>query len=248
MKKSFKVLKMKKPNLFIVGPQRSGTTSLHNYLGEHLEIFMSELKEPGFFSDFKSTQVVKTLKEYQKLFKDVKNERIIGESTPWYISSPNAPKKLYKFNPKAKIIIMVRDPNEGLLSLFKTLLLRGDIRDDVLYWEIYNHKINIDRFKKVFPSNQILLIDFKDFTKNTKKVYQRVLKFLKCKYDGKEDFPLRGKSYKPKSKILNNLHNFVIFRPKLKSFLKIFIPKSIAKKFVKLNLVVWKTPLNIKQK
>lgn len=227
---------MKKPNLFIVGPPKSGTTSLHQYLKEHPDIFMSEPKEPGFFSDFESTRVAKTLEEYQKLFKNVKNEKIIGESSACYIFSPNTSRRLYKFNPKTKIIIMIRDPNEGVFSFFKMLSLTGQLlKEDVPYWEVYHHKVNIDRFKKVFPSKQILLVDFKDFTKNTKKVYQEILKFLGCKYDNRENFPIYGKSYKPKSKILNNLFNFIFVSQKLKAFLKIFIPTSFARKIIRLN-------------
>ena len=37
------------PNLFIIGAMKSGTTSLHEYLNEHPDIIMSEVKEPGFF-------------------------------------------------------------------------------------------------------------------------------------------------------------------------------------------------------
>ncbi len=36
------------PNLLIVGAAKSGTTSLHNYLNQHPEVFMSNLKEPHF--------------------------------------------------------------------------------------------------------------------------------------------------------------------------------------------------------
>ena len=37
-----------KPNLFIVGAAKSGTTSLHNYLKQHPQIYMSAHKEPHF--------------------------------------------------------------------------------------------------------------------------------------------------------------------------------------------------------
>ena len=40
---------MRKPNLFIVGAPRCGTTSLWSYLKGHLEIYMSTPKELYFF-------------------------------------------------------------------------------------------------------------------------------------------------------------------------------------------------------
>ena len=36
------------PNLLIVGAAKSGTTSLHNYLNQHPEVFMCTPKEPHF--------------------------------------------------------------------------------------------------------------------------------------------------------------------------------------------------------
>jgi hypothetical protein len=39
---------MSKPNLFIVGAAKSGTTSLHNYLNQHPDIFMCNPKEPHY--------------------------------------------------------------------------------------------------------------------------------------------------------------------------------------------------------
>ena len=36
------------PNLLIVGAAKSGTTSLHNYLKQHPDIFMTDHKEPHF--------------------------------------------------------------------------------------------------------------------------------------------------------------------------------------------------------
>ena len=36
------------PNLLIVGAAKSGTTSLHNYLNQHENIFMCSPKEPHF--------------------------------------------------------------------------------------------------------------------------------------------------------------------------------------------------------
>ena len=41
---------LKLPNFFIIGANKAGTTSLHYYCSQHPEIFMSENKEPMFFT------------------------------------------------------------------------------------------------------------------------------------------------------------------------------------------------------
>ena len=40
----------KLPNFFIVGAAKSGTTSLYHHLSQHPDVFMSPVKEPGYFS------------------------------------------------------------------------------------------------------------------------------------------------------------------------------------------------------
>lgn len=121
---------MNKPNLFIVGLPKAGTTSLHNYLAQHPEIHMSSIKEPYFFCidlyeeslNYHKKKIYKfrfTNNEinYLKLFEGASTESIIGESTPVYIFSKVAPYQINKFNPESKILICLREPVSFLYSL-----------------------------------------------------------------------------------------------------------------------------------
>src|SRR5688500_9994629 len=47
---SSKIMSKKLPNFLIVGAAKCGTSSLHKYLEQHPEIFMSKVKEPRFIS------------------------------------------------------------------------------------------------------------------------------------------------------------------------------------------------------
>ena len=117
-----------KPNLFIVGQPKSGTTALHQFLGQHPEIYMSSIKEPHFFCadfhlesdraygrqrffDFRSESA------YLQLFARAKNVKIAGESSTNYLYSQVAAEKIHNFNPDAKIIIVLREPARFLYSL-----------------------------------------------------------------------------------------------------------------------------------
>jgi hypothetical protein len=67
-------LKKKKPNLFVLGFPRCGTTSLFNNLKQHKEIFIPRKKEPRFFDrhvyyDYKKDYPIKSMKKYLELFK-----------------------------------------------------------------------------------------------------------------------------------------------------------------------------------
>jgi hypothetical protein len=55
---------MRKPDFFIVGAPKSGTTAMYEYLKAHPEIFMCR-KEPHFFgSDLYSPWYIRDLEKY----------------------------------------------------------------------------------------------------------------------------------------------------------------------------------------
>ena len=94
-------MSQKKPNLFIVGCGRSGTTSFYEYLRQHPQVFMSEVKGPNFFGEEPNPsfpEFFKNENNYLSLFKEVKNEKILGEASHLF-SSESAPKQIKIFNP-----------------------------------------------------------------------------------------------------------------------------------------------------
>src|SRR4051794_4060836 len=106
------------PNFFIVGTPKAGTTSLYHYLEEHHDIYMAPIKETNFFSYheiksqglFYNEEHISSLNQYQEQFKSVKNEKAVGEASVSYLYYPSVPLKIKEFNPKAKIIIVLRNP------------------------------------------------------------------------------------------------------------------------------------------
>ncbi len=127
------------PNLLVVGVAKSGTSSLHQYLSQHPEIFMSKSKEPRFITsqimDFplggpKDNKVedwyIKDFESYEKLFTEVDKEKIIGESSAdtFYFYKKTIPviKKIFG---DPKILIILRNPVSRAYSAYQHLL-----RDD----------------------------------------------------------------------------------------------------------------------
>ena len=124
---------MQKPNFFIVGLPKSGTTALHDFLNQHPQIFMSKVKEPHFFctdfhreSDaFHDSQLFFHFRDeetYLKLFSDLTTEKVIGESSTGYLYSKEAAKQIHDFNPEAKILIVLREPTSFLYSVHSQVL------------------------------------------------------------------------------------------------------------------------------
>jgi len=128
---------MKKPNLFIVWAPKCGTTSMHYYLSQHPEIFMSEVKEPQFFcsdlhkesdtdGNWTYAKDFRNINQYLQLFNNVKGEKIVWEASSNYLSSLESAKNIYNFNKDSKIVIMLREPIDLLYSLHSELIRNKD--------------------------------------------------------------------------------------------------------------------------
>ena len=107
----------RKPNLFIVGAPKCGTSALAAYLAEHPQIFICEPKEPFYWSaDYPSLRKrhgMDSLEKYQQLFAAAKPEHtILGEGSTNYLRSEVAIREIRKFNPDAKFVVMLRNPVE----------------------------------------------------------------------------------------------------------------------------------------
>ena len=131
----------KKVNLFVVGAMRSGTTSLTRLLSKHSDVYFSPIKEPHFFvntlpirlyepSRFFSLKKyfekefpnylhiakVEDKAQYDKLFSLATTQQILAEASTSYLHEPNAAYNLQKYNPDAKIVIILRNPIKRAFS------------------------------------------------------------------------------------------------------------------------------------
>ena len=135
----------RKPNFFVVGEPKSGTTSLHYYLSQHPDIFMSTPKETRHFSTdfrkeivdyhkwkgdydkyrFKNYHSYYEESKYLNLFEKGKENLLKGECSPDYLYSKDAAKNIKQFNSEAKIIMIFREPVEMLYSIHSQFLVSG---------------------------------------------------------------------------------------------------------------------------
>lgn len=111
------------PNLFVPGAGKSGTSSLHAYLGLHPNIAMSKEKEPSFFTDTKG--ITKRKAYYLDLFKSNKKVLYRGESSTGYMSSPAATKNIKAYVTQPKFIFILRNPIDRAFSHFRWMTSLG---------------------------------------------------------------------------------------------------------------------------
>lgn len=117
---------MHRKRLFVVGAQKAGTTSLHAYLDQHPQIFMSRLKEPTFFSQREipvpdGTRLdlrVRTDADYQALFADARPDQVLGEASTAYLPSRWAPAHITERFADVSAVAVLRDPAERMFSAY----------------------------------------------------------------------------------------------------------------------------------
>jgi hypothetical protein len=128
--------KVRKPDFFIVGAPRCGTTAMYEYLRQHPEIYMPEWKEPHFFgSDLTVTPrflyYTPDIDRYLALFTDAHDKKRVGEASTMYLKSQRAASEIKEFSPSARILIMLRNPVDMIHSLHSHVFYEGteDIED-----------------------------------------------------------------------------------------------------------------------
>ena len=200
---------MNLPNLLIVGAAKSGTTSLHNYLKQHPEIFMSNHKEPHFLinkeiGENRIPKGVKKLNEYSSLFDGSDTFKYRGESSAMYLQFPNiAIKNIKKYLEKdLKIIIMLRNPIDRAFSGYQHVK-RFNVDEELTFEQAlevcedryfkqtsltpatrYIHIGMYYDFVKKFMhsfSGQVHVIIYDDFITDTQNELSKVFSFLKVK-------------------------------------------------------------------
>ncbi len=116
---------MSKPNFFIIGAPKCGTSSLARWLNEHPNVFFSPRKEPHLFNTDGHT-ATQSLAEYEALFRDAAAEhRAIGEGSTHYLYSQVAVPNILEYNPEARFIVCLRNPIEMAPALHSERLSQG---------------------------------------------------------------------------------------------------------------------------
>lgn len=132
----------RRPDFFILGAPKCGTTALSAYLRDHPRVFVSQPKEPHYFCadfDYYYAPGQRTEEHYLRLFDAAGDEHLaVGEASVWYLYSEDAARNIAAFDPAARAIVMVRNPVELVPSLHSQLLymLDEDEPDPARAWEL----------------------------------------------------------------------------------------------------------------
>jgi hypothetical protein len=241
---------MNKTNLFIVGTAKSGTTSFHNYLHQHPNISMSEIKETNFFSFdeieknnlYYNDNSVKSEKLYLNLFRNSSDEKYLGESSVSYLFYESVPQRLFDYNPDAKILIFLRNPAHRAFSHYLMDYSAGYfnysfeeiIQNEGIPKQVYQQIVSlgmyadqVKRYYTLFGKEQVKIILFEEASLNLLETLKEIESFLKLSNYDKYDKTKRNIFLGSGKGIV-----FVLYRSQqIKKILKLLLPKRITDKF-----------------
>jgi hypothetical protein len=190
----------------ILGAQKCGTSSLHNYLVQHPRVIAPLLKEVHYF-DVNYTEGEAW---YRSHFGRVDEPGLNIDSSPYYLFHPAVPKRLKSLLPDARLIVMFRDPvrrayshywhqrDEGREQLSfeeairaeperlgdaEAQLLRGTItqsREHRLFSYLARGRYaeQMERWLALFPREQFHCVLFEDFVRRPLESLNAAFSFL----------------------------------------------------------------------
>jgi len=100
------------PDFLIIGTAKGGTTSLYHYLRNHPDLYLPAIKEVHYYD----LNYGRGDRWYRKFFNRQDDHRLAGEATPYYLFHPWVPERVYRDNPRVKLIVLLRDPVERAYS------------------------------------------------------------------------------------------------------------------------------------
>lgn len=240
-------------NTFIVGAAKAGTTSLCSYLSKHPNVYFSPVKEPNFFakdiapnafsSNYKSRNIIdpanyfahdfpkplhlcfiQNPSDYERLFTLHTGQKILSEGSTSYLYSELAASEIQRYNPDAKIIIMLRNPVDrayshylmalrfGYTSLPFKKALEADTQNpnkgwgkSELYLELGDYAPQIKRYLKLFDRKKIHFINYHYFAAHTQDAMNALYNFLQIDPIEIDFNEKKNVARVPKSRVLNKI-------------------------------------------
>ncbi len=225
---------MKKPDFFIVGAPKCGTTTLYHWLKLHPDIFMPEAKEPHYFAQNLSDRYcrIRTEEQYLSLFNASQRNVLCGEASVLYGFYPESIKNILKHNPNAKFIFMLRNPVDMAPSYHRQLInnLEEDVTSFENAWSLQKTRMSgnnlpitstdpdllqygskcalgnhLNTIVSAIPKSQLLVLFLDDLRDTPQKTYQETLSFLSTEDDGREDFKKENQAAAIQSRYIKKL-------------------------------------------
>jgi hypothetical protein len=211
----------RRPDLFIIGAAKCGTTTLYEWLKGHPQVFMSPAKEPRYFAPDLDSGSGNDLvhgrdrDRYLALFAGATTEKRLGEASVRYIYSKAAPRLIHEFQPRPYIVAMLRNPIDMMHSMHAQRLYEGVERQtdfeqalaaDGTYTERARFAAQLRPWFETFGRERVHVIIFEDMVRDPAAVFRQLLDFLEVDPEWQpKAFAAYNTSHAPRSQLLRRL-------------------------------------------
>jgi Sulfotransferase family len=193
----------RRPNLFIIGSMKSGTTYLHNLLASHPSIFMCFPKEPSAFVEPDQLRTLwpwiweqgywRDRERYLQLFESAGAAKILGTGSVYYTHLPLAtgvPERIHRFNPDSRLIYVMRDPTERAISHYwhqvrwhgEHRSVSSAIKNDSRYRDVSHYAMQLAPYFEIFPRDQIKTLTFEELINKTEHTLTEIFRWLNVEH------------------------------------------------------------------
>ena len=192
--------KIERLDFILAGAQKSGTTALHYFLTRHPNINMGDQQEIHFFDSDALFVPEADYEQLHKHYPPLAPSTIAGDCTPSYLYHEPVMQRIWNYNPKIKLLILLRNPVDRAFAHWNMQRYRGreplDFFDAVreeqtriagapptearrfAYVERGFYGGQLERVFKFFPREQVTIVKFEDFQKNQRETLASIFSFL----------------------------------------------------------------------
>ena len=192
--------KIERLDFILAGAQKSGTTALHYFLSKHPHITMGDQQEMHFFDNDALFVSEPDYEELHKRYPLLGPSMIAGDCTPSYLYYEPAAERIYKYNPKIKLLILLRNPVDRAFAHWNMQRFRGRepldffnaVREEqtriagappsearrFAYVDRGFYGRQLARLFKFFPREQLKVLKFEDFQKKQAETLANIFSFL----------------------------------------------------------------------
>lgn len=170
------------PNFLYIGPDKAGSTWLHQVLLKHPDVYLSPAKDLYFFDRYYD----RGLAWYASQFRDARNERIVGEVCQDYLFHPEAAARIRATLGEVKVMVSLRDPVERAWSSYLYMRKHGigpdtfgeALRSRPELLEHGRYATGLDRFLERLPREDVHVALFDDLAGDPQGFLDDVTDFL----------------------------------------------------------------------
>lgn len=207
-----------KPNFFLIGAPKCGTTSVATWLADHPQVFFSRHKEPHHFNTDHKWVITPKRQDYERLFEEATHQHLaVGEGSVWYLHSQRAVPSIEQYSTNPKYIVCVRNPVEMAYSLHEQQIVSGNehivdfaeawfrssarLRGEMVsawcrepvhlsYGHVCLLGTQLERLFSQVPRERVHVIMLEDIRREPRSEYRKLLDFLGVRDDGRTEFPV----------------------------------------------------------